>query len=298
MKYCGMVAAALGLEASFIPRIAKALEPGERPPVVWLQFAECTGCSESLLRWSELEYPGEENTRLYIDHVILNAISVDYHETLMAPSGLTATGNLEDVLNTYNGEFICICEGAIPTKDNGVYGMIGGKTMLQIAREVCPKAKAVICYGTCSSFGGLPAAAGGLTKAKSVHDALGGFPTINISGCPPNPFNLVATIVNNLLGTAPLVLDANGRPNPFYQNPVHSLCHYRGSTPNLPCLASKGCRGQKTYNNCSFHKFNEQSKWPVEVDAPCYGCSEPHFWDRWKDVDGTLRDGSFFRYPA
>jgi len=58
----------------------------------------------------------------------------------------------------YEGEFICVVEGAISTKDNGVYGKIGGRTFLEIADDVCRKAKAVIALGTCAAYGGVQAA--------------------------------------------------------------------------------------------------------------------------------------------
>jgi [NiFe] hydrogenase small subunit len=27
-------------------------------------------------------------------------------------------------------------------------------------------------------------------------------------------------------------------------------------------------------------KFNDGTSWPVEAGAPCIGCSEPAFWDK------------------
>jgi [NiFe] hydrogenase small subunit len=274
MKYCGLVAATLGLEASFIPRIAQALEEGQRPPIVWLHFAGCTACTEAFLRSSDP----------FVDDIILGVASVEYHETIMAPSGQLATDRLKNALTQYAGEFICICEGAIPTADNGVYGMVGGKTMLQIAKDVCPKAKAVIAFGTCASFGGLPAAEGNLTGAKSVHTALGGYPTINIPGCPPNPINLVSTIVTYLLNGEFPLLDDLGRPIFAYGTTNHSACYRRGTGV---CLYDLGCRGPETYLNCSTAKFNLGSSWPVQADAPCYGCSQPDFWDK---------PGGFYNY--
>lgn len=282
MKYCGLLAASLGLEASFIPKIAHALESGLRPPVIWLHFAECTGCTESFLRSSS---PNS------IDALILNALSIEYHETLMAPSGAGAHKSLADAVSKYKGEFICVCEGAIPTAKNGIYGMIGNRTMLQIAKDVCPKAKAVISFGTCAAYGGVSAASGGVTGAKGVHAALGGYPTINIPGCPPNPFNLVSTIVNYLLlGNFP-PLDAKGRPTSLYASFNHDNCAYRGNqVPDLQvnCLRGMGCRGPETYNNCPTVKFNDGISWPVFEGAPCYGCSEPGFWD----------NGHFFNYSG
>ena len=84
---------------------------------------------------------------------------------------------VEDILvqtaNDYQGEFFCVVEGAIPTADNGIYGMIVGRTMLSIAQEICPKSKAVISLGNCASYGGLPAAFPNPTGAIGVENALG-----------------------------------------------------------------------------------------------------------------------------
>jgi [NiFe] hydrogenase small subunit len=51
MKYCTALTATMGLSSSFVPKVAEVFaSPAQRPPVIWLHFGECTGCSESLLR--------------------------------------------------------------------------------------------------------------------------------------------------------------------------------------------------------------------------------------------------------
>ena len=274
MKFCGLMAATLGLEASYLPKIAEALTGSERPPVVWLQFAECTGCTEAFLRTSNP----------FIDDLILDKISLDYHETIMAPAGEAATLSLANTVSTYAGKFICFVEGAIPTANNGLYGTIGGETMLKIANEICPKALKVIAVGSCACDGGLPAAAGGLTGAKGVHEATG-ISTINLPGCPPNPVNMAALIVNYLLlGKFP-ELDSLGRPTFAYGKKVHEDCHRHDSHW---CMKQYGCRGQSTYHNCSSVGFNDATSWCVQADAPCFGCSEAGFWDQ----------GTFFTFDG
>ena len=62
MKYCTALTATMGLSSSFVPKVAEVFAaPAQRPPVVWLHFAECTGCSEAVLR---TQYP-------YIDELVL-----------------------------------------------------------------------------------------------------------------------------------------------------------------------------------------------------------------------------------
>jgi [NiFe] hydrogenase small subunit len=64
---------------------------------------------------------------------------VEYHETIMAAAGHQAEENLQAAVKKYDGQFICVVEGAIATKYDGAYGKIGGRTFLEIAKEVCPQ---------------------------------------------------------------------------------------------------------------------------------------------------------------
>lgn len=283
LKFCSTVAVAMGMGPAFAPEVAKALTAGRRPSVVYLHNAECTGCSESVLR----------AFNPYIDELLLDTISLDYHETIMAAAGHAAEEALHQAVHAPEG-FIAIVEGAIPVKDNGIYGMVGGRTMLEICSDILPRAKAVISYGTCATYGGVQAAAPNPTGAKGINDALGGLGVnaINISGCPPNPYNLVGTIVHYLQkGTIP-EMDSLNRPLMFFDKSVHEQCprlkHFDAGefAPSFDseearkgwCLYELGCKGPVTMNNCPKIKFN-QTNWPVEAGHPCLGCSEPDFWD-------------------
>jgi [NiFe] hydrogenase small subunit len=273
IKFCGMMAATLGLEATYIPKIAEALTSGARPPFIWLQFAECTGCTEAFLRSSSP----------FIDDLLLNKISLEYHETIMAPAGEAATKSLTDAVRKYAGNFFVIVEGSIPLANNGNYGMIGGRTMLEIAQEVCPQSKMMISLGTCACYGGLPAAKGGLTEAECVHGAINMSRNIMLPGCPPNPVNFAALIVNYLLFSDFPPLDALGQPIFAYGKTVHSQCPRRETSW---CLAGFGCRGPSTWHNCPTVKYNDNTSWCVQADVPCKGCVQAGFWDK----------GTFFNY--
>lgn len=283
MKFCGIVSATLGLSPSFAPKIAQALASPKRPPVVWLSFAECTGCTEALLRST---YP-------WIDELLLDTLSLDYHEALMAAAGHSVEEALQKCVKDNAGKFICVVDGAILTADNGIYGTIGGKTFLEIAKDICPKALANICIGTCASYGGVAAAKPNPTGAKGLSEAIG-IKTVNIPGCPPNPINFVATVVNYLLFGKLPDLDDKGRPLFAYGQLVHDQCPRRGhfeagefvksfDAPEAAkgwCLYELGCKGPDTYNNCPLVKFNDGTSWPVQAGHPCIGCSEPNFWDK------------------
>jgi [NiFe] hydrogenase small subunit len=284
MKYCTFLTATMGLSASFVPKVAELFAaPNQRPPVIWLHFGECTGCSEGLLRTM---YP-------YADELVLEILSVEYHETIMAAAGHQAEDQLRSAIKMHAGKYICVVEGAIATKYNGGYGKIAGRTFLDMAKEVVPQAAATIAIGSCASWGGIPAAKPNPGGYKGLGDALG-MKVINIPGCPPNPINLVGTIVNYLLlGKLPQ-LDKQGRPNFAYGKTIHDQCPRRAHFENEEfveqfgseeaslgyCLYKVGCRGPETYNNCPVAKFNDGTSWPVEAGHPCIGCSEPNFWDK------------------
>ena len=51
LKFCSVMAGTLALPASMVPRIAHALEAAMRPPVVWLEFSDCAGCSARHQHW-------------------------------------------------------------------------------------------------------------------------------------------------------------------------------------------------------------------------------------------------------
>ena len=142
--------------------------------------------------------------------------------------------------------------------------------MVETIKDVAPKALAVIAVGTCSAYGGLPAASPNPTQAKSVSEVTG-LKTINIPGCPPNPINIVGTMVNYLLFGKLPALDAKGRPLFAYGQLVHDQCPRRShfdagefvTSFNSEearkgfCLYQMGCKGPQTYNNCPKVLFNE-----------------------------------------
>lgn len=282
MKYCGAMAAVMGMEPAFAGRIAYALTAPRRPSIIYLHNAECTGCTEAFIR----------STNPFPIDILFDVISLDFHETLMDASGHAAEAALDQALASPYG-FHCVVEGAIPTAQNGIYGYAAGKTFLERGREMLPKAKAVIAYGTCASFGGVQAAAPNPTGAKGVNMcyAAEGVKAINISGCPPNPINVVGALVALLTGET-LELDRYNRPLKFYGVTVHEQCerqpHFLAGrfAPAFDseearrgwCLFKLGCRGPLTMNNCPKALFNN-TNWPVGAGHPCIGCSEPDFWD-------------------
>lgn len=279
MKVCTTVAATLGLPASAAATMADTLEKKRRPSVIWLHFQECTGCTESLLRST---HPG-------LGHLILDLISLDYHETLSVGAGHQAEQMLKDTMKNEAGKYVCVVEGAIPMKDGGIYCQIGGKNAVDMLKEVADKAAAVIAIGSCASFGGIPSAEPNPTEATGAPMVLKGKTVVTIPGCPANPYNLLSTVLQfATFGTLP-ALDAKGRPMFAYARTIHEDCPRRAHFDagrfaeqfgddghrNGYCLYKLGCKGPETHANCSYMHFCEvPGAWPIGVGHPCVGCTE------------------------
>ena len=200
-----MVTAPIGLaltSKNSVLQMAEAIGKTKRPSVIWLHFQDCTGCTETLLRTSAPD----------VAHLILDVISLDYHETLMAASGAQAEAALQSALADNAGKYVLVVEGAIPTKMDGIYYEMSGRPGLQVLKEVAAQSAAVIAMGSCASWGGVPSADPNPTGAVGVDTLISGKPVINLPGCPPNPYNLLAVVLEYVtMGKLP-ALDEVGRP--------------------------------------------------------------------------------------
>lgn len=174
LRICTAITATLGLPFTYVETVQSAVQAKRKPTVIWLHFMECTGCSETLLRAS---HPP-------LGRFLLEIVDLPYHETLMAGAGLQAEESLHKAVKENKGEFILVVEGAVSTKDGGIYCQIGGRPALQILKEVAKDAKLVIAYGTCATFGGIQSADPNPTGAVGVSEIIGTSKLINISGCP------------------------------------------------------------------------------------------------------------------
>jgi hydrogenase small subunit len=285
LAFCATTTTVLALPSVFAARIAEAVESAEKPTLVWLEFQDCAGNTESFLRAS----------RPTVAQIILDTLSIDYHETIMAAAGRQAEANLAKAVASKPGKYIAVVEGSIPTGEDGAYCTIGGRSALQIAREVCGGAAATIAMGTCATFGGLPAAAPNPTAALGVGDAVPGLRTlINMSACPANVENLTALIVYHLTFGYWPPLDHYRRPLFAYGKSIHDNCERRahfdagqyvedwGDAGHRHgyCLYKMGCKGPVTFQNCPSVRWNQGTNWPIGCGHPCIGCAEPDFWDK------------------
>ncbi|HET7460232.1 MAG TPA: hydrogenase small subunit [Longimicrobium sp.] len=277
-RTCLIAAASVGLPKEAAAEFVRAAAAGRKPSVIWLHFQECTGCTESLLRTS---HPG-------LDDLVLDLISLDYHETVFAAAGHQAEAAKQTAMRENAGKYVLVVEGAIPTRDGGIYCKVGGKTAQASLEECAANAGAIIAIGSCASWGGIPSSGPNPTGATGVKGVLKGKPVVNLPGCPANPYNLLGTVLQYATyGTLP-ELDAEGRPKFAYGRTIHEDCPRRphfdagefaesfGDAGHRAgyCLYKLGCKGPQTYANCSLQPFCEvPGAWPIGIGHPCFGCT-------------------------
>jgi hydrogenase small subunit len=278
VKIVTMAAASVGLSSTAMTKVVEAAGKGVKPSVIWLHFQECTGCTESLLRTSHPE----------IGELILDLVSLDYHETLFAAAGHQAEEALKSAMAKNKGKYVCVIEGAIPVKDGGIYCKIGNRTALDIVNEVANDAAAIIAIGSCASWGGVPSADPNPTGATGAPMVLKGKTVVTLPGCPANPYIFLGTVLQFVtLGTLP-ALDDKARPLFAYARTIHEDCPRR---PHFDagrfaqkygdeghrlgyCLYKIGCKGPATHASCSTLRFGDVDAWPIGIGHPCFGCTE------------------------
>jgi len=277
LRYCTIAAGALGLTATDLLKMEKAMALPGGTKVLWLNGQACTGCTVSLANSS---YYGTLQDLTLGNPLLTGAAStldITFIETL---SGVTGDQIAAQLPTASSGNFVLCVEGAIPTGASGDYCKIGfdwpglsGDVTIQAAVHhfaTLPNCIAVLPIGTCACFGGIPGGFPNPTSAKGVLDLFKTtYPseykavrkkTINIPGCPPNPNWIVGTIAYLIASGIPNV-DALRRPRTYY--------------------------GERICNNCDrFGKVFISNSYPNLIGAPNgYNCTAPQ--NQWKTDEPT-----------
>lgn len=246
--------------------------------LVWL---EINGCSGNIISLVDGFYPDF----VYLISEMTNFI---FNNSLSVSEGTEATQQLFSVIG---GDYILAVEGAVSTKDNGVYNIIGkyngsNITGLDAVRILGESAAHVIAVGACASHGGVSAARPNPSECVGVQSILQR-KVINLPGCPCHPDWFLGTVANLLLYGEP-TLDSQNRPVMFYGTTIHDRCPRRSyfdhqmfaeKLGDKTCMFHIGCRGPVTYIDCPVRQWNGYVSWPVKDDSPCIGCAQFGFPD-------------------
>lgn len=288
LKLCGTIAAAAGVSQLTVPQVAQALEQsvigakeGNLYPVIWIEGASCTGCTEA---FAQIDEPDPAT-------VVLEMISCNYNETLSAAAGWSMEEAKEQTIAA--GNYILVYEGALLRGWEGQALRVADTPGIDTFLETAKHANAVVALGSCAVNGGWmgadPNPSDAIGCQKAMQDAgITDVPCINIPGCPANPEWLVAVIVSVvMMGIVPELNEQN-KPALIFNETVHDNCQRRGHFENGEfvyefgspeeakgyCLYPMGCRGPQTNANCGVVRYNRRRSWCIESGAPCIGCCE------------------------
>jgi hydrogenase small subunit len=292
LSFCSKLGVMLGVGSLMGPQIMAALAQQRRPSVIWLSLQECTGCTESVLRSADPT----------IGELVLDLLSLDFQENLMAAAGAAAESALHDAMEANRGSYILLVTGGVSLAEGGIHTMIAGRPAVDILREAADGAAHVVAIGACAHWGNIQASRPNPTEAVGVSDIVTAKPVVNIAGCPPIGDVVTATIAHILtFGRLP-ELDGDGRPLFAYGVRIHDNCPKRANYDAGQfvegfdddaarkgwCLYKVGCKGPVTFSPCPIFMWNDHTDWPIGAGHPCIGCTERHFWDTMTPFYGRL----------
>ena len=247
--------------------------------LVWLELTGCSGNIISLLDGANPDFKS----------LASHMVNFVYDNSLMAAEGEAAMKKLFDLIGQ---DYILAVEGAVSTKDNGVYNIIGRWnnqpiTAYRAIKELGEHAAYVIAVGTCASDGGISAAKPNPAQCVGVQNILKR-KVIKLPGCPCHPDWFMGTLAYIMLFGEP-ELDNRQRPLMFYSTLIHDICPRRpyfdqglfaSKLGEKSCMFKLGCRGPVTRVDCPLRKWNSGVNWPIGDDSPCIGCAMFGFPDK------------------
>ena len=267
--------------SGLVTNVRERIDSGQlqKRKFVWLELTGCSGNIISLLDGNNPDFK----------YLASQMVQFVYDNSLIVKQGQKA---MEQLFSVIGSDFILAVEGAVSTKDNGIYNIIGkyqGQpvTAYEAIKRLGEAASHVIAVGACASDGGVSAARPNPAECVSVQSVLQR-KVIKLPGCPCNPDWFLGTLAHILLFGEP-ELDASGRPILFYGITIHDRCPRRSyfdkgifaeKLGEATCMFKLGCRGPVTRTDCPIRRWNERVNWPIGDNTPCIGCAQFGFPDR------------------
>lgn len=279
-KTCSAYESKLGAARWLTDKAIAEINSGalSRRALVWLELTGCSGNIISLLNGVNPDFK----------YLVSNMTDLIFNNSLMTAEGEAAISSLFRILDR---KYILAVEGAVSTKDNGMYNIIGrlrGEplTALTAVQMLGEKASHVLAVGACAAHGGVSAASPNPSECVSIQSVLKR-KVIKLPGCPCHPDWFLGTLAHILLFGDP-ELDNRDRPLLFYSTLIHDRCPRRSyfdrgifasKLGDSTCMFKLGCRGPVTPVDCPVREWNCYVNWPIEDDTPCIGCAQFGFPD-------------------
>ncbi len=274
--------------------------------LIWLKGGACSGNTMSFLN---AEQPS------VIELVTDFGIRILYHPSIGLEIGEQVKEVLQEALDGVVPLHIFVFEGSVIQGSDGSGNMnyFAGRPTKDWVYDLSRIADYVVAIGDCATWGGIMAVPPNPTESTGVQFSKkekggflgpdfvskGGFPVINIPGCPAHPDWMTQILVAIASGRmSDVLLDDYQRPKTFFTDFVQTGC------PNVNafqhsvaggfgkqggCLFYEvGCRGPLTRASCNRILWNRHSS-KTRANHPCLGCTEPGF------PHHDLKKGSIFK---
>ncbi|MBF0120908.1 MAG: NADH:ubiquinone oxidoreductase [Desulfobacterales bacterium] len=256
----------------------------------WMQCGSCGGDSMSFLNSESPDI---------IELIETFNINLLWHPSL---AYITHEQHTQVVKKIISGEqsldILCI-EGAIirGPSGTGVYDTSISEPKKDLVIKLANQAKYVLAVGTCASYGGVCSAGGvegtGLQFHKKNNGGFlgdsflskGGYPVINLPGCPCHGEIIVRTIMA-LISDSKILLTEFNAPINWYGILVHQGCtrnEYHEYQVEDKVFGDKGClffhlgcHGPIAYGSCNKLLWNRYGS-KTRIGIPCLGCTMPDF---------------------
>jgi hydrogenase small subunit len=256
----------------------------------WLQGGGCGGDTWSLFN---------ADTPDFIELFDFLGLDLLWHQSLSALTANELQSLNEKILSGEQPLDILCLEGSVIHGPGGTgrFDMLSTGPKKEFIKALAQKAQHVLAVGTCASFGGIGAdsdiMASGLQFTKWEMGGLlgqnfrtvGGFPVINLPGCPCHCEVVVGTL-SSIAADMPLDLGHYNTPVNWYGVMVHQGCtrneyhEYRVEEKRFGergCLFFyMGCHGPLVTGPCNKVLWNRRSS-KTRVGVPCFGCTRPDF---------------------
>lgn len=223
--------------------------------LLWIESGSCSGESMAILG---AEGSGQQGYNL-MEFLENEHVQLLWHPSISLESPKEVRATIDQILAGEQELTLLCVEGSIINGPNGtgMFDTFDGKPKKDMIAALCNQADYVFAMGTCSSFGGIPAAPPNPTESSGLQfnltkpgGLLGtewrskvGLPVLNLSGCPVDAATMIKTMSWALKGM-PLELDNFNRPfsvRPCLSDSLHKQCG-TGDKVGFSCY---GCIGAK-----------------------------------------------------